>query len=208
MRITFNWKRFIQMSLLLNCLLVLSACTLDWIKEANTVIALVGPMAAEIIALLSAFGVGLPKDTATIVNTALREATDTLNNVVQPLLAEYESSPAADQPSILAKIQAALKAVSDNLNGMLASLHVTNPGIQQKITDVVTAFLDEIVSLEQILPILKSGGLHLSEHEAAKFHKLVQHVKASELKKRFNAAMLRPTPDQGLNVLAAKFVLK
>jgi hypothetical protein len=206
LKMRFNWQRFLFLSLLFNCLLVLCGC--GWIAEANSIIAVLGPMAAEIISLIGAFDPALlPADAAAIIASAITQASNALNNVVEPILQEYQNSPAAQQPGILDKLQEALQAIKDNLSGVLSSLHISNAAVVQKITDVLTEFIDEIVSLEQLIPVIKAGDTEMSAAALADFHGKVQHVKAKALKKRYNAAVLRPTGDAKVDAIAAKHTL-
>lgn len=206
MNVTINWKRFIQVFLLLNCLLYLAGCTMTWVSEAQQIISILGPAASAIISLLTAVGVRVDSSVQSTISSLLSQATGDLNNIVVPLLNEYQNSSAAAQGAVLDKIEAAVKAIQDNFNAVMSGLHIADTAVQQRVMGMLNAFAQELVLIGQIIPVLKTGGRGLSESAMAEFHSAVKRASAKNFAQVFNEAGL-PTGDAQVDSLSKQFAI-
>ena len=203
MKLTFDLRRFCLAFLLFGSLIFLAGCTISWIQEANNIIALIGPMAAAVLSLLAAIGVRVPPDAMTLVTNGLNEVANDLNNVVEPIIKEYEGATVLEQPTILNKLQAALQAAKDQLAGILSALHIKDLAVQEKVSEVVTAVMDEVVLLMELVPVVTAGA-QLSDEELDEFHAKLKAVRAKNFKKVFKQALIKPTGDAEIDAATEK----
>lgn len=134
--------------------MIWSACSTDWIGEAETIVAALIPAAANIVALVAALqGKSVSAtDLQTIQSAGTQTGADL--QLIQSLIAAYHKADAATKPGILNQIESAIGAVQGNLSGMLQGLHVKDTATQTKITAVVGLVLAEVQSLAAIVPVV------------------------------------------------------
>lgn len=145
---------------------LLAACSTDWVSQANAIISVLVPSIVAALGILSAFGVGVSPEVLTAVQKWAAEAQHDLQNVVKPLIDEYNAASAGAKPGILSEIQTALGVISGNLETLIASIHVTNPRTQAQIKAIFSAIQSELVALGNLVPVLQ--GKVASTHEQMK----------------------------------------
>lgn len=161
----------------------LAGCSTAWTSEASTIIALLGPAIQAALGILTAFGLGLAPNVMTEFQSWATQTQNALTNVIKPLIDQYNAAEAGAKPGILAEIQAALSVISGGLGKILPTIHVTDPGTQQRITAVITAIADEISALIGLVPALQGN---VSTH--AELKALMNKLKGpDEFKADFNS---------------------
>ncbi|MGH9449833.1 MAG: hypothetical protein ACRD11_04750 [Terriglobia bacterium] len=180
--------------------LTLLACGVaQWVKAARQILPVVLPMVTNLVTAVSLLQgkTVSPTDFTTISNTSNQISSDL--NLVGQLVNQYETSPNA---TTVEKINSALQDVSTNLNGLLASLHISDPATIQKITAVTTLISSEMNSIIQILPAVSSGQLGAPRQGAA------LPLSAAELKRQYNGIVSQPTANASVNSAFAGATLK
>lgn len=134
--------------------MIWSACSTDWIGEAEQIVAALIPAASNIVALVAALqGKSVSAtDLQTIQNAGAQAGADL--QLIQSLIAAYQKADAAAKPGILNQIESAIGAVQGNLSGMLQGLHIKDAATQTKIEAVVGLVLAEVQSLAAIVPVV------------------------------------------------------
>jgi hypothetical protein len=183
-------------------IMLLAGCTTSWVSEATNVIALLGPAISSILAIISAFGLGLSPAVATALQSWSTDAETALQQVAT-LINQYNAAEATAQPGILVEIQTLLGVISNNLSTILPTIKVENAIVQAKIEAIVEAFQAELSSLIALVPALQAaveaGG---SQHDQLKYlvnHGALGRLKTGqEFKADFNAKILAfgPTAEQ------------
>lgn len=166
---------------LLWCLLWLTGCTTTWVSEAINIINLLVPAITSALGILTAFGVGLPANTLTAVDSWANQATSGLQEVGS-LISQYNTAEATAQPGLLQEIQSALSVIVANLTTILPEIHVTDASTQEKILAVIQAIQAEMQSLINVIPAIQGKVTSADEMKA-----LMAAVKSpKEFKKEFN----------------------
>ena len=138
--------------------MIWSACSADWISEAEQIVAALIPAAANIVALVAALqGKSVSTTDLQTIQSAGTQAGADLQ-LIQSLIAAYRKADAAAKPGILNQIESAISAVQGNLTGMLQGLHIKDAATQTKITAVVGLVLAEVQSLGAIVPVVGSAA--------------------------------------------------
>lgn len=182
----FNKKLFLRalsVFVLLDLCLLLAGCG-DWESQASGIISLLGPAITAALQILAAFGIGISPAVAEQFNSWGQQAQTALTTV-KSLIQQYKAALPADQSGILAKIQAALDALSANLSTLLAEIHVTNVATQTKIVAVFAAISEMLVAIVNLLPVVQ--GKVEDHHEQARLY-VAYHDKAKDFKATFNRA--------------------
>jgi hypothetical protein len=184
------------------CLTIgLAACSTAWIGEAEQIVAVLIPAAANIISLVAALqGKGVSaEDLRTIQNAGTQAGADL--QLVQSLITAYQNADAAAKPGILNQIQAAIGVVQASLQGLLPALHIQDAATQTKITAVVGILLSEVQSLAAIVPLVKANaeGPTLAAKSAAGMGHPRAPLTASEFVSSFNATLTAKTGNAELD---------
>jgi len=158
----------------------LTGCS-AWTTQATNILNLLGPAVEAALGILSAFGIGIPASVLqqfTTWSTAAKAAFAQVAILIQ----EYQTAVATAQPGILGEIQAAIDVVAGDLTNLLPLIKVTAPKTQAIIAAVFGAISAMLVSLVNLLPVLKG---EVTDHEEAR--KRIAAVKsAKEFKTEFN----------------------
>lgn len=138
--------------------MIWTGCSTNWITEAEQILAVLVPGAANLVTLVAALqGKTVSAgDLATIQNAGAQAGANL--QLIQALIAAYDKADAAARPGILNQIQSAIGAVQGNLQGLLMGLHIKDAATQTKITAVVGIVLSEVQSLAAVVPILQGSG--------------------------------------------------
>ena len=138
--------------------LTLAACSTQWIGEAEQIVAALIPAATNIVALVAALqGKSVSAaDLQTIEKAGAQAGADL--QLVQSLIAAYQTADATAKPGILNQIQTAIGTAQANLQGLLPALHIQDSATQAKITAVVGIVLSEVQSLAAIVPLVSPNA--------------------------------------------------
>jgi len=135
--------------------LMFSGCSTNWIGEAEQIISVLIPAAANLVTLVATLqGKNVSAGDMATIQNAGKEADADLQ-LIQSLIAAYEKADDAAKPAILNQIQSALASVQGNLQGLLMGLHIKDAATQTKITAVVGILISEVQSLAAVLPIVQ-----------------------------------------------------
>jgi hypothetical protein len=148
----------VALGLVLGVTVTLVGCSLNWIGEAEQIVGALIPAAANIITLVAALdGKSISAaDLQTIQNAGTQAGADL--QLIESLIAAYQTADETAKPGILNQISAAIDAVQGNLQGLLAGLHIQDAATQAKITAVVGIVLSEVESLGAIVPVVSAGA--------------------------------------------------
>lgn len=142
------------------------ACDTNWVGQANSIISILLPAIEGALGLLLTFGAGIPPGLTNQIIQAANEIMADLQNVVKPLLDEYNNAPEADKATVLEKIELALKTIAARFPDILNALHVDNPAIQTKLTTIFSALQSEVLALLALVPVV-AGKTTSHELQAA-----------------------------------------
>lgn len=189
------------LALLLAAILLFTACSTAWISEAEQIVAVLVPAAANIVALAAALqGNSVSAaDLQTIQNASSQAGADL--QLIQSLITAYQKADASAQPGILNQIQAALNTVQSTLNGLLPALHIKDAATQAKITAVVGLVISEIDSLAAILPMVNSSASPQMMSAAAKQARKQPPLTANQFAASYNATMTAKTGQAKLDAV-------
>jgi hypothetical protein len=175
--------------------MIWSGCSTSWIAEAEQIVAVLLPAAANLVTLVAALqGKTVSAgDLATIQNAGSQAGADL--QLIESLIAAYDKADAAAKPGILNQIQSAIGAVQGNLQGLLMGLHIKNATTQTKISAVVGILLSEVQSLAAVLPIVQSNPKIpiLAAKSAARMGHPQVPLSASEFVQSYNATLTAKT---------------
>lgn len=180
---SFNLKRFLLVAIAIDLMLFTVGCSANWVSEASGIVALLGPAISSALEILAAFGLGLSPAVAKDISNWAGQAQTALGQIGQ-LITQYNSALATAQPGILAEIQALITTITNDLDTLLPTVHITDPATEAKVTAVFDAILGELKGLTNLLPVLKG---EVADHDMVK--ELIDRVQtAKQFKHTFNAA--------------------
>jgi hypothetical protein len=187
------------LALVLCMTITLAACSTEWIGQAEQVVAALIPAATNIVALVAALeGKSVSAgDLQTIQKAGAQAGADL--QLIQSLIATYQTAAETTKPGILNQIQTAINAVQANLQGLLPALHIQDAATQAKITAVVGIVLAEVQSLAAIVPLVRGNASPAMMDQAAKQTKKQLPLTASEFVKSYNATLTAKTGNAGLD---------
>jgi len=122
-------------------------------------------------------------DLAVIQNISAQASRDL--NLLQTLYIEYQASPS---DTILAKIQAVIAALNQNLPSLLESAHISNPLLAARVTAAVNLILGTVNSFAALIP-------HTSSMSARVAVAPSNPPTKQDLKRRWNAQVCAPAGD-------------
>jgi hypothetical protein len=185
--------------------LILSGCSSNWISEAEQIVAVLLPAAANLVTLVAAMqGKTVSAgDLATIQNAGKEAGADL--QLIQSLIAAYDKADAAARPGILNQIQSAIGAVQGNLQGLLMGMHIKDAATQAKVTAVVGLLLSEVQSLAAVLPVVQGNAPAVALRAADSRGRLSPHfagkvpLPASEFVRSYNSTLTAKTGNAALD---------
>ena len=154
----FNSRVFCKLILIfavMDLCLIMTACG-DWESQASNIITLLGPAIQTLIAVLTAFGVGISPTVMSQFNSWSKQAQAALVTI-QDLITQCKIATAAALPGLLSQIQAAIGVVAADLSTILPELHITDPKTQAMVTAGINAILGFIGTLVALVPAITSA---------------------------------------------------
>jgi len=147
------------LALVLSGTMILAGCSTNWVQEAEQIVAVMIPGAANLVTLIAM----LEGKTVSAADLAMLQSAGTQAGsdmqLIQSLIAAYDKADAATKPAILSQIQSALNAVQANLQGLLPALHIKDMATQTKVAAVVGILLSEVQSLAAVVPAVQGAGV-------------------------------------------------
>ena len=135
--------------------LMLAGCSTAWVGEATSIIETLVPAVSGIIGVIMAFGVNIPATVQSAIEKGANEVVNDLNNVVLPLINQYEAAPQSDRATILKQIGTAIQVVLNNWSSVLNAVHIEDSQTQAKVVAVMELILNELGSLASVIPVLQ-----------------------------------------------------
>jgi len=183
------------LAIALSGVLVVSGCaSATWINTAISDIPVVLQIVTSILSIVAvAEGKGQadPAMIAEVKNIAAQATNDL--TTVQKLINDYKVAAAADKPSVLAKIDAALTAAQKDLQGVLASFHVKDTATQTAISVGMGLAVTTVEAIISLLPPAPSPAMPAARTaRRAPPHK---PDKPEDLKTKYNAIVSSDFPD-------------
>lgn len=161
------------------------ACSTNWVSEALTILAALTPAIANIVPLVTLADKNIDPNTANTILNYSSQASSALQQVGS-LIDQYNKATADQQPDLLAKIQAILGVGQQNLNAILPIIRISDPKSQAAISQAVAVAINEVASLEALLPVLRAGRTR----DAIR---LAKPLSADQFRARYNKA-IAPVP--------------
>lgn len=185
-------------SILLCGTLMWTACSTTWIGEAEQIVGVLIPAAANVMTLIATLRGSVPAADLQTAQSVESQVNSDLQ-LLQELIGQYERAGSATQPALLSRIKAALSAVQSNLSGLAPALHIKDAATQEKVSALVGIVLSEVQSMSAILPTV--NGMESAVTLKKRTLCLVGRtpLSASDFVNSYNAAMLRKTGDAGLD---------
>lgn len=190
------------LSILLCGTLMLTACSATWIGEAEQIVNVLIPAAANVVTLIATLQGNVPAADLQTAQSVGSQVNSDLQ-LLQSLIGQYQKATPPSQPALLSQIQAALDAVQSELNALLPALHIKDAATQEKVKGLVGIVLSEVQSMAAIVPIVKETESSVTLREAGKPAIGKMPLSASDFVSSYNAAMLRKTGNLRLDHEAA-----
>lgn len=157
----FNAKfalRVLMAFAIMDMCFLMAGCSTSWVTEATGIIGALIPAVQGILTILAGFGVKtLSPGVMTAVQQWGQTAQSDLQNVVLPLINQYNTAEASAQPGILGEIEAAMQTVTNGLQQILPALKVSDPTTQAKVDAIVTEVSDELQAVLNLIPVIKGS---------------------------------------------------
>ena len=100
----------IGLALMMSATMILAGCSTDWVQEAEQIVAVMIPGAANLVTLIAMLeGKTVTAEDLAVVQSAGTQAGSDLQ-LIQSLIAAYDKADATAKPGILSQIQSALNA--------------------------------------------------------------------------------------------------
>lgn len=179
-------------SILLCGTLMWTACSTTWIGEAEQIVGVLIPAAANVMTLIATLRGSVPAADLQTAQSVESQVNSDLQ-LLQSLIGQYQKATPSSQPGLLSQIQAALGAVQAELNGLLPALHITDAATQQKVEALVAIVSSEVQSMAAIVPVVKETESSVTLRAAAKPAMERIPLSASDFVSSYNAAMVRKT---------------
>lgn len=198
-----GWGR-VGLALVLCMTITLAGCSTQWIAQAEAVVAALIPAATNIVALVAALqGKSVSAgDLQTIQKAGAQAGADL--QLVQSLIAAYQTAAETAKPGILNQIQEAIIAVQANLQELLPALHIRDAATQAKITAVVGIVLSEVQALAAIVPLVSGNATaRIAAKNAARMERTQIPLTASEFVQSYNATLTAKTGNAELDRVTA-----
>jgi hypothetical protein len=180
------------LSILLCGTLVWTACSTNWIGEAEQIVSVLIPAAANVMTLVATLQGEVPAaDLQTAQSVGSQVNADL--QLLQSLMDQYGKADSASQPGLLSQIQAALDAVQSELPALVPALHIDDVATQQKVDALVGVVLAEVQSMVAIVPVVKETESSVTLRRPAKSAMRRIPLSASEFVGSYNTIMARKT---------------
>ena len=184
---------------MLSGMLMWMACSTAWVGEAEQIVAALIPATANLVTLAGTLeGKNISAADLQTIQSSGSQAGAELQ-LMQSLIAQYQTAEATAQPGLLNQIQAALRAVQLTLNDLLPALHIKDAASQAKIAAVVGILISEAESVAAIVPLLSAGASPGMTAMAARQMKRQPPLSASEFVTSYNATMSAKTGNSELD---------
>lgn len=133
-------------------------CSANWIAQAREIVAVLIPAASNLVTLVAALqGKSVSAaDLSTVQNAGAEVGADL--QLVQALIAAYESADGTAKPGILIQIQSGVGSAQQNLQGLMLGLHIKDAATQGKIVAIVGLLQAEVQSLAALVPLVREEG--------------------------------------------------
>jgi hypothetical protein len=168
----------------LSLALILAGCSASWISAALADLPVITQVALNIASIVAAADGGQVSPAAAAQVQSIANQVKSDLTLVQNLITSYQSATAAERPSILQKIGAALSDVQTDLSAILTAVHVDNAALQATIVAAVGVAVSTIASIDSLLPS------SATQTAAPKMTSATKPPSARQLKKQFNAIFL------------------
>jgi hypothetical protein len=182
---------------------VWTACSTNWISEAEQIVAALIPATANLMTLVATLqGKSVSAaDLQTIQGAGAQAGADL--QLLASLIAQYQQADASTKPGLLHQIQIAMGDAQANLNGLLPALHIKDAATQAKVSAVVGLLISEVQSMAAIVPLVNSSSSPAMVAMAAKPGKKQAPLSASQFVSSFDATMTAKTGNVDLDRASA-----
>jgi hypothetical protein len=179
--------------------LMWTACSTEWIGEAEQIVAALIPGLANLVTLVTTLqGKSVSAADMQTIQSAGAQARADLQ-LMQSLIMQYQKADASAQPGLLNQIQVAMSAVQSTLNGLQPALHIKDAATQAKITAVIGTLLSEVQSVAAIVPLVNASPSPGMMTMVGKQGKKQPPLTASEFVDSYNATMTAKTGNAELD---------
>jgi hypothetical protein len=193
-------KKLVAIVVVISCTLMCNSCSTTWIGEAEQIVTVLVPAAANLITLITSLQGNISAaDLQSVQNAGAQVGADL--QLLQSLIAQYQKAGAAAQPGLLNQINAALTAEQSSLSSILPALHIKDADTQAKVTAVLQLLISEVQSMAAMVPSMSSGSPAMRTATAVKNQ---APLSAGEFVKSYNATMTARTGSVSLDQATAR----
>jgi len=195
-----NSKSKSLLALVLAISIAATGCSAQWIKIALQDLPVLTQMALNIAALVGIMSAGKQTnnniDMAVIQNISAQASRD-LNSLLA-LYNEYEARP---NDTTLAKIQAVIAGLNQNLPSLLESAHISNPLLAARVAAAVNLILGTVNSFAALIPLNSAMGARVAMVPTNPPTK-------QDLKRRWNTEVCAPAGDVHVGAVLSQCILR
>jgi len=175
-----------------------TSCSTNWIGEAEKIINVLIPAAANVMTLVATLQGDVPVADLQMAQNIGSEVNADLQ-LLQSLIGQYQKATPSLQPGLSTQIQAALDSVQSELNALLPALHIKDAATQEKVNALVGIVLSEVQSMAAIVPAVTGTESSVTLKEAAKPGTRRIPLSANDFVSLYDAAMARKTGNTKLD---------
>jgi hypothetical protein len=196
-----RWMRGAWLVLILLVCAMWTACSTNWVAEAEQIVAVMIPGIANVLTLIAALqGKNVSAQDVQAVRGTVAQAEADLN-LVQSLVNEYQKADAKTQAGLLIQIQSEMTAVQGSLGSLLPALHIKDTATQAKIVAVLGVLAAELQSVQALIPPANASGMQTAAIAEVGAPKSVP-LTAEKFVKTYNATMTAKTGQEPLDNIA------
>ena len=189
----------VGLSLVLGLVVLMVACSADWVGEAEAIVSVMIPATSNTVALVVALqGKDVSAGDLKMIQSAGAQVGTDLQ-LIEALIAAYEKADDTARPGILEKIQSGIASVQMNLQGLLQGLHIKDAATQTKVTAVIGILLSEVQALEALVPLVKNQGAEIR----GRGPETSIHLSASEFVSSYNSSLTARTGNAAVDRVSA-----
>lgn len=191
------------LSVLLCGTLMWTGCSTNWIGEAEQIVGVLIPAAANVMTLVATLQGSVPTADIQAAQSVGSEVNSDLQ-LLQSLINQYEKADSTSQAALLSQIQAALGAVQSQLTALVPALHIKDAATQEKVDALVGVVLSEVQSMAEIVPVLEKTESAVTLRTVRVPAQGTAPLSASEFVSSYNTIMARKTGNGQLDQASSR----
>lgn len=168
LQVTEKKKTFTSLALVPILMLSMFACSFQtWVTKANQILVAAEPAIQIVISLLPLLGANVPPVVATEIQNWAPQVEGDLTTLTG-LITQWNDAAENAKAGIVAKIEAEITVVQNQLTSILPALHILNAATQAKIAAIVAAVGEAVSLVANLVASVKGSSVSLARKAAAK----------------------------------------